>query len=314
MELETRNMKQTNGLPVISVIVPVYNAEKTLRQCVDSILSQNYRDFELLLIDDGLKDNSPAIYDEYAAKDFRVRVFHKINGGVSSARNLGIDHSQGEWITFIDADDYISDDFFSGVNNRAEDLLIKSYNDFKEGEFYERFKTDKVIVYDILSFCTSNNGGTILRVPWAKFYKTSKVRGCRFDESLKIGEDSDFMFNYLAVCKVLCTLNEGIYFFRVPFNNYESKYEITVSEAASSLLLLQKSFSKLSLAHNLSNVFFLPYINTFKKLSVLDWQDDKSKWYHNLDIKKMYEYIWTSLSFAQKFRLVIARVFAVYKF
>lgn len=84
--------------PKISVIVPVYNVEKYLRRCIDSILSQTFSDFELLLIDDGSKDKSGDICDEYAAKDARIRVFHKDNGGVSSARNLGLVKANGEFI------------------------------------------------------------------------------------------------------------------------------------------------------------------------------------------------------------------------
>ena len=98
--------------PKISVIVPVYNVEKYLHRCVDSILAQTFNDFELLLIDDGSKDKSGAICDEYAAKDSRVRVFHKENGGVSSARNLGLENAKGDWIIFIDSDDWIADDMF----------------------------------------------------------------------------------------------------------------------------------------------------------------------------------------------------------
>jgi glycosyltransferase involved in cell wall biosynthesis len=92
--------------PKISVVVPVYNNEKYLRQCVDSILVQTINDFELLLIDDGSIDSSGAICDEYSAQDSRVRVFHKKNGGVSSARNLGLDNVRGDWVIFCDSDDY----------------------------------------------------------------------------------------------------------------------------------------------------------------------------------------------------------------
>ena len=90
---------------VISIIVPIYNAGKTLHRRIDSILSQTYTSWELLLIDDGSTDTSGPICDEYAARDARVRVFHKENGGVSSARNVGLDNARGEWITFVDADD-----------------------------------------------------------------------------------------------------------------------------------------------------------------------------------------------------------------
>ncbi len=92
--------------PKISIIVPVYNAEKTLNKCMDSIISQSFTDWELLLVDDGSTDGSGVLCDEYAAKDSRIRVFHKANGGVSSARNLGLDNVTGEWVVFCDSDDY----------------------------------------------------------------------------------------------------------------------------------------------------------------------------------------------------------------
>lgn len=91
--------------PIISIIIPVYNAEKTLNRCVDSVLNQTFHDWELLLIDDGSKDRSMYLCDEYALKDKRIKVFHKKNGGVSSARNMGLDYARGEWITFVDSDD-----------------------------------------------------------------------------------------------------------------------------------------------------------------------------------------------------------------
>ena len=111
--IENRNvMEENNTKPKISVIVPVYNVEKYLRRCVDSILTQTFTDFEVLLIDDGSTDGSGKICDEYAKKDKRVRVFHKENGGVSSARNLGLDNVRGRYVTFVDADDKISPDYF----------------------------------------------------------------------------------------------------------------------------------------------------------------------------------------------------------
>lgn len=97
-------------MPKISVIVPVYNTEQYLPRCIDSILSQTFTDFELLLIDDGSKDNSGKICDEYAAKDSRIRVFHKKNGGATSARILGINNSCGEFICFVDSDDSMRKD------------------------------------------------------------------------------------------------------------------------------------------------------------------------------------------------------------
>lgn len=97
---------------MISVIVPVYNVERYLARCIESILSQTYTDFELLLIDDGSKDKSGSICDEYALKDSRIRVFHKPNGGVSSARNVGLDNARGQWVAFCDSDDWLDKSMF----------------------------------------------------------------------------------------------------------------------------------------------------------------------------------------------------------
>ena len=114
---------------MISVIVPIYQTERYLPRCIDSILAQSFRDFELLLIDDGSKDNSGAICDRYARQDSRVRVFHKENGGVSDTRNFGLDHAKGDYIAFVDSDDYIGHDYLKilmemAVENDADMTII----------------------------------------------------------------------------------------------------------------------------------------------------------------------------------------------
>ncbi|MBR8702625.1 glycosyltransferase family 2 protein [Porphyromonas levii] len=120
----------TNHSPFLSIIVPVYNVEKYLNECVDSILGQDFTDFELILVDDGSPDNCPAICDEYAEKDNRVIVIHKENGGLSSARNAGIDICKGEYIWFIDSDDYIYPGSFAAI---ADTLLKHSVDCLKIG-------------------------------------------------------------------------------------------------------------------------------------------------------------------------------------
>lgn len=98
--------------PLISVIVPAYNVEKFVEKCIDSILLQSFKDFEVLLIDDGAKDSTPEICDACANKDSRIKVYHKENGGLSDARNYGIDRMQGKYVTFIDSDDYVAPGYF----------------------------------------------------------------------------------------------------------------------------------------------------------------------------------------------------------
>ena len=103
----------------ISVIVPVYKVEKYLRKCVYSILTQSFIDFELILVDDGSPDNCGLICDEYATKDHRVKVIHKENGGLSDARNIGLDQMQGKYVFFVDSDDWISSDALEIMHEAA---------------------------------------------------------------------------------------------------------------------------------------------------------------------------------------------------
>ena len=203
-----------NTTPKISVIFPVYNTEKYLRRCIDSILSQTFTDFELLLIDDGSKDSSGTICDEYAAKDNRVRVFHKANGGVSSARNLGLDNVKGEWITFVDADDFIPCDSLKSLyNNNSEDLIIGHFQYHNSDDLFglpcgESYVEQK----DFGKFLSLNIDSTLFRVPWCKLYKSEIIdkQNLRFNCSLVFGEDTIFVNSYLLhsnsirVCKEYC--------------------------------------------------------------------------------------------------------------
>ena len=126
--------------PTISIIVPVYNSEKYLDACIDSILSQSFRDFELILVDDGSKDSSAQICDEYASQDTRVRVIHKANGGVSAARNDGLDIAKGEYITFIDSDDWVERESLSTISNyRDYDIVFFSHRLVYEGGYISEF-------------------------------------------------------------------------------------------------------------------------------------------------------------------------------
>lgn len=177
--------------PLISVIVPVYNAEKYLHRCIDSILNQTYAYFELLLIDDGSSDRSGNICDEYALKDGRVRVIHKKNGGVSSARNLGINKADGEWITFVDSDDWVESEYLKNFTQDC-DLSLQGY-----------YNGDKIIRYKE-AFVYSEPGAEYLNKnyvygPYCKLFRSKiiKLNNIRFDENLSFGEDILFLLYYM---------------------------------------------------------------------------------------------------------------------
>ena len=135
--------------PVFSIIVPVYNVEQYLSRCIDSILKQTFNNFELLLINDGSLDDSGNICDEYARKDSRIRVFHKKNGGVSSARNLELKESCGEWIYFIDSDDYIQPYLFETASKYLlmSDIIHFGYLMRKDNVIIKKNKPKKIEVY-----------------------------------------------------------------------------------------------------------------------------------------------------------------------
>lgn len=294
---------------MISVIVPVYNAEKTLRQCVDSVLSQEFKDFELLLIDDGSKDQSPAICDEYAIKDSRVRAFHKENAGVSSARNLGLDHCKGEWITFIDSDDYITQGYFDGVLEHDEDVLIKGYQKFNHSGVVSERKTEELLrLSNFTDFLNQYVTDTLMRGAVFKFYRRSIISDLRFLTDMKIGEDVWFVFKYLAKCKSFAVISLGNYMVRLAEKPEEVKYAITVNYAAQSLNHLKDAFDGLAQAHCIRRGLFLHYIGYFKRISKNDWGNDKQKWYGNKEVKALYTYVWPALSFKQKLRLVVSRM------
>lgn len=199
-------------MPTISVIVPIYNAEKYLHRCIDSILAQNFTDFELLLIDDGSTDNSGFICDEYAQKDRRIRVFHKKNGGVSSARNLGLDNAQGEWITFVDSDDWIENSLWSSAQIPETDLIVTSYIDIRVNN---NIILDDIIWQNIEAsrYLEINIGDNLFRGPWAKLFKRVIIEQnhLRFYEKMSLGEDTVFVRQYLLHIESLHTSSHSFY-------------------------------------------------------------------------------------------------------
>lgn len=223
---------------VVSIIVPVYNTEKYLRRCIDSILAQTYTDFELLLINDGSKDNSGVICDGYAQKDKRVRVFHKENGGVSSARNLGIDNAVGEYICFIDADDWIAHDYIENLYAPLEmdaDLVISfSTLIYNDGGRQKPANESSLLVKENFQSLFVDYNLHIYTSPWGKLYKRSVVEkhSMRFCEEMYIGEDLLFLYSYmLNVEKIYLTSYSGYYYcFELSntltkrINSFESEY------------------------------------------------------------------------------------------
>lgn len=191
--------------PQISVIVPVYNAEKYLRRCIDSILAQTFTDFELLLIDDGSKDQSGKICDEYADNDCRIKVFHKENAGVSSARNLGIEKSCAKWMIFIDSDDCFENNAFEILLDAAvrHSALIAAGNFWiikdSEKKKFNNKSPSRIIENNYMELyfhCYSLRAGAAL-------YSSKVLKECLFDTTLSRYEDAKHIYDVIRNVKIV---------------------------------------------------------------------------------------------------------------
>ncbi|MCB5813449.1 glycosyltransferase [[Ruminococcus] lactaris] len=195
---------------LVSIIVPVYNVEKYLRRCIDSLLNQTYKEIEIILIDDGSKDRSGAICDEYAEKDLRISCRHIVNKGVSNARNLGIDMANGEYITFVDSDDYIELDMIEKMMSVAEnqDLVVcglcqVELNGEKNYVYGTRKKYDYSQQDIIQGFFDVPVIKDFMYGPFNKLYVKSLLSDLRFRTDLRIGEDFLFVFEYITRCNTI---------------------------------------------------------------------------------------------------------------
>ena len=191
-------------MPLISVIVPVYKVESYLHRCVDSILNQTFKDFELILVDDGSPDNCPQICCEYAKQDRRVKVIHKENGGLSSARNAGLDYifsnSNSEYISFVDSDDWIDINYINELYNLAinysADVVICGVCTTYEERHDNTFKDiDNNILFKGRDFIIEQYKNRIYSTAWAKLYKKDSLKNVRFVNNV-IHEDEYFINDY----------------------------------------------------------------------------------------------------------------------
>ena len=204
-------------MPKLSVIVPVYNSERLLERCVKSVLNQSFKDFELLLVNDGSIDSSLSICQAFADSDARIKVIDKPNGGVSSARNAGLGLSCGKWVTFIDSDDWISKDYFEILNHDLKiDLIVGSIFFVKSQNIGQICVTDACVDYlELRTLIQEQYNNSLFNSPCAKFYRKDIIvrNKVYFDETLSFGEDSLFVKMYLLNIHNLQIYNKIMYYY-----------------------------------------------------------------------------------------------------
>ena len=246
---------------LVSIIVPVYKAEKYIHQCIDSLLAQTYRNIEVILVDDGSPDNCGAICDEYAAKDSRVKVIHQQNGGVSVARQTGIDHATGEYSIHADPDDWVE-------LNMIEELVAKAVADNADMvicDFYRESKSDKT--YDCQNPGDDLSASAVLRKIlsqqlhgscWNKLVNRSRIEGIGFTpEDLCILEDELYNIRILARKIKVSYLPKAFYHYRV-----ENEHSLcnTISEKSFKSKVKAVSEIESFCLANVAGIAFLDFI------------------------------------------------------
>ena len=206
-------------MPKISIIVPVYKVEQYLDRCVESVLAQTFKDFELILVDDGSPDNCPQMCDEWAKKDERIVVIHQENGGLSAARNTGIDwafeNSNSEWLTFIDSDDWVHPEYLERLYNAViEHNVSVSVCGFElvEDTSDEHCDRYEVIVETTEEFHIKNSNNPIPTIAWAKLYKKEAFEDIRYPVG-KLNEDEFTTYKVLFKYTKIVTMEDALYYY-----------------------------------------------------------------------------------------------------
>ena len=236
-------------MPTISVIVPVYKVEEYLHKCVDSILSQTFRDFELFLVDDGSPDNCGKICDEYAQKDDRIIVIHKENGGLSDARNAALDRMSGKYVTFIDSDDYVApehlDSLYTALTSTDSDMSVSNITTVTEYEENDSFYKP---VEELTVLSGKEVFNTIYRPnAWAKLYKSSIFESIRYPVN-RLYEDVFVYHDVLSKVNRLVLTGKNTYFYLIRNGSIiHQEYRLSFTDIIDAVELRIKKLEELGL-------------------------------------------------------------------
>lgn len=238
---------------LISVIIPIYNMEKYLKKCVWSVINQSYKNIEILLIDDGSKDNSPQICDEFLQIDERIKVFHKKNGGLSDAKNYGIKKATGDYITFVDADDWIESNMYEEMllkmkKENADISICGRYIDYENGRSIKWNNPNEIKMNKEEALIYLNSFYKFDMASWDKIYKKELFNGIEFPYGKKC-EDAYTTYLLFAKCKKIIYIPECFYHYFQRKGSISRNAEINMDyiyAAAEQMKYIEKFFPSIS--------------------------------------------------------------------
>ena len=286
----------------ISIIVPVFNMEKYLHRCIDSILNQSYRNFELILINDGSTDTSAEICDSYKKKDKRVIVVHQENQGVSAARNKGLEICCGEWVCFVDADDYISNNYLLAIIGSHADIMFVEFiivSSSQEQSHGYCIPEQIVERKDIKQFLGQNALKQPLRTPWAKFYRKSCIGNTRFIAGQRLGEDTVFDYTVFRSCNSF-EVRHGFFYYiqqgELGEVNDFVKYRMSAADAALCLSNIYHAYKDLSI-ETTQKFWFFEY---FFKMCDKRWGHSCAAWFSNPIVQELEKIILADYTYKER--------------
>ena len=266
---------------LISIVIPVYNAEKYLEQCLNSIQNQTYKNFEVILVNDGSMDHSESICMDFVKVDTRFKYFTKVNGGASSARNFGLDYVLGDFITFIDADDWVDENhlevLLNNIKENNSDMAvssIKKFDNVRNFEFRVYSKQEKYLLnYNKLNreeflviLPKLIHASNSYKIAVSKLFKKELVTDVRFDESIVYGEDLDFFFKLYNKVNSISYVDEVTYIYRLHDESFSSKFgQLHMEQELAIYKKMYERIEELGLPT-------IHYVNTLRNL--LDYRKD----------------------------------------
>jgi len=240
---------------LLSVIIPIYNVEPYLNRCMESIVNQTYRNLEIIMVDDGSPDNCPNICDEWARKDLRIKVIHKKNGGLSDARNKGMEIATGEYIAFVDSDDFIDLNMYSimieALERTSSGIATCGRYAYTNGEKAEKHISDEeIILKPIQAIDELLRGGLVEEASWDKVYKRSLFEGIEFPVG-EINEDMPIMpYIFEKSGKVVCTGKPLYYYCENPGSithiNYNERKHVYIKHTLSVSEYIENRYPELN--------------------------------------------------------------------
>ncbi len=310
--------------PLISVIIPVYKAEKYLRECVDSVIDQTYSNLEIILVDDGSPDGCPAICDEYAVVDKKCKVIHKENGGVCTARNAGLDSAKGEYVAFLDADDTLLNDsmekLYSAVKENDADISIGWKTNLTEDgkDLGCPYKIEKALWKGIEGLENSLRDHPACYAVWGKLYKRNTVKDVRFAEGRRVHEDSFFFFECLLSKPKVVLTDNIVLRYRVSENSasrsaFSEKYFDILYFAEKKREIIQSEYAELDkYVPNLIVKANLALLNNILKVNSREYRKKERECICAI-LQYKSEFIPTSKFDERLFRIVTHRLYHIYK-